>query len=247
MMSLGVKRRGASAVIAALVCVLAAILVVGVAPAAAEEEGDSAPLRPVSEGGLTFGEIRSPSDPEKYPLQFELGKEQIMRQVDEHEVVVEYPGHVVAYTIEAPLAHDAVGANVPTTFELGENDVLTFFVHHREGNPLASGAPFVYPIISGAGWEGGYHVISVELNDSHPPSPTTVSAPVAPTPCSVPSLHGLSLKAAKARLRAAHCSIGEVHLVAGAGAANGKVVKQFRAAGTELAAGASVAVKLGSR
>lgn len=240
-MSLGVKKRGVSAVIAALVCALVAILVVAAAPAAAEE-GDSAPLRPVSEGGLSFGDIHSPSDPEKYPLQFELGKELIMRQVDEHEVAVEYPEHVVAFTVTAPLEHDADGANVPTTLELTEKDVVTFFVHHRAGNPLAGGAPFVYPITSGAGWEGGYRVVSVELNESKPPTPATTTAP---TPCLVPSLQRLSLKAAKARLRAADCSIGQVHLTPEATAGNGKVVRQFRAAGTELAAGAPVAVKLG--
>jgi hypothetical protein len=48
------------------------------------------------------------------------------------------------------------------------------------------------------------------------------------------------------RLRAAHCAIGQVHLAAGATAGKGKVVKQFRAAGTDLAAGTPVAVKLGS-
>lgn len=243
MTSSGIKKRGGSAVIAALLCALVASLAVAAVPAGAEES-DSAPLRPVSEGGLSFGDIRSPSDPEKYPLQFELGKEQNMRQVDEHEVVVEYPEHVVAFTVKAPLEHDVVGTNVPTTLELSEKDVVTFLVHHRAGNPAAGGAPFVYPITSGAGWEGGYHVISFEMNESKPPTPTTTAAP---TPCTVPSLHGLSLKVAKARLRAAECSIGEVRLAAGATAGKGKVVKQFRPTGTELAPGTPVAVKLGPR
>jgi beta-lactam-binding protein with PASTA domain len=63
----------------------------------------------------------------------------------------------------------------------------------------------------------------------------------------VPSLHGLGLRSAKSSLRTANCAIGQVHLAKGATAGKGKVVKQFRAAGTELAAGAPVAVKLGSR
>lgn len=72
MATAAVKKRRYLAATAALVCALVASMVIGVGAAAAE--GDSAPLRPVSEGGLSFGEIRSPSDPEEYPLQFELGE-----------------------------------------------------------------------------------------------------------------------------------------------------------------------------
>ena len=86
-------------------------------------------------------------------------------------------------------------------------------------------------------------MVEIERTDE-PPAPLE-PAPAAPIPCTVPALHGLSLHAAKARLRAAHCAIGQVRLAAGATAGKGKVVKQFRAAGTELAAGAPVAVKLG--
>jgi beta-lactam-binding protein with PASTA domain len=68
-----------------------------------------------------------------------------------------------------------------------------------------------------------------------------------PTPaCTVPSLHGLSLHGAKARLRADHCLIGQVRLAPGATRDKGKVVKQFHPAGATLATGASVPVKLGS-
>lgn len=169
-----------------------------------------------------------------------------MRQVDEHEVAVEYSGHVVAFTITAPLEHDAVGANVPTTLELTGKDVVTFFVHHRAGNPEADGAPFVYPISGGKGWAGGFFIGVVEMNE--PQSPKAQPSAIEPLPgCVVPSLHGSSLRAAKARLRAAHCSMGQVHLAAGATAGKGKVVKQFRAAGAELAPGTAVAIKLGSR
>lgn len=190
------KNRRQLAAPAAFACALMASWVMAVGPASAEE-GDSAPLRPVSEGGLSLGDIHSPSDPEEYPLQFELGEGQSMSQIDEHEVAVEYSGHVVAFTIKAPLEHDSVGANVPTTLEVTGKDVVTFFVHHRAGNPAARGAPFAYPITGGAGWEGGYHVSSFEMNDAPPPK--VEPAAVEPV-CVAPSLRNLSLRAAKARL-----------------------------------------------
>ena len=123
---------------------------------------------------------------------------------------------------------------------------MTFIVHHRAGNPAAGGAPFAYPITMGEGWAGGYHSVGYEMNEPAKPPAPTPPAPAAPT-CAVPSLHGLSLKSAKARLRSADCSIGPVRLAPGASAGKGEVVKQFRTAGTELAAGTPVAVKLGSR
>jgi hypothetical protein len=59
-----------------------------VVPAAAEE-GDSAPIRPVSEGGLGFGTITGPTAPEEYPLQYEhLSPELKMRHVGDQLIVV---------------------------------------------------------------------------------------------------------------------------------------------------------------
>jgi hypothetical protein len=112
-------------------------------------------------------------------------------------------------------------------------------VRHRE-------VAYDYPVTPGAGWAGGFHTTTIELTEPRPSSPEAPPPP-APILCTVPALRGLSLRAAKRRLRSAHCGIGQVHLAAGATAGAGKVVKQFRAAGTELAAGAPVAVKLGPR
>jgi hypothetical protein len=136
---------------------------------------------------------------------------------------------------------------VPTSLRLeGEEVILT--VRHREGNPAAGGAPFVYPIVDDTGWSGGFRTLSTELTEHDPPpaekSPPG-SAPAAT--CTVPALGHLSLRAAKARLRAADCSLGQVRLAAGATKGKGKVVKQFHPAGTQLSRGAPVAVKLGSR
>jgi len=119
-------------------------------------------------------------------------------------------------------------------------------VQHREGNPAAGGAPFTYPIVSGKGWEGGFRTITVEMNNPMPPPTTPAPAPSPPAPiCTVPSLHGFGLLAVKKLLRGSDCGIGGVHLARGATRGKGKVVKQFRAVSSELAAGTPVAIKLG--
>lgn len=245
MTSATIEKRRRVPVVATLLCALLACLAVVAAPAAAEE-GDSAPIRPLNEGGMFFRAITGPSAPEEYPFSVSLGEEQFLEQIDEHEVGVFYPGHLAAFSLKAEAAHDADGANVPTTIELTGEDVVTLVVHHRAWNPLAGGAPFVYPITGGTGWAGGFISERVEMNNPTPPPPAVPTGAV-PDPCVVPPLHDLSLKTAKVRLRAAHCSVGQVHVPAGVTAGKAEVVKQFRVAGTKLAAGASVSVKLGPR
>jgi hypothetical protein len=159
------------------------------------------------------------------------------------------------HPVNAEAAHDAVGTTVPTTLRQTGREQVTLTVHYREGNPAAGGAPFVYPITAGTGWPGGFHTVTVEMNnpfgnanesvrETNPPAPTE---PIPVPTCKVPSLRGYSLRAAKNLLRAAHCAIGAVRLAPGATAGKGKVVKQFHPAGLELAAGAPVAVKLADR
>jgi hypothetical protein len=242
--SRGKKRRGL-AVIAAGICALLASLAVTVVAAAAEE-GNSAPLRPVSEGGLSIPIITGPTAPEEYPVQYEhLISGVRFRQVNDQLIAIEYLGRVNAeWNIEAVPAYAADGAAVPTSIRLAENEkgyVVTMIVHHRAGNPAAGGAPFVYPI-QGSAREGGSFIGAVEVK----PSPAAEPTVPAPSPsCKVPALPGLSLKAAKARLRAAHCALGNVRLGAPMIDRTGKVVGQFRAAGTRLPADAQVGVKLG--
>jgi hypothetical protein len=242
------RRRSAAA--AVLICALVASLVVAVGAAVADE-GDSAPIRSLSQGGISFPDIQGPTTPEEYPFQLEdPGPEITLRQVDDQRIVAEYlEGGYQAFTFEAESAHAADGATVPTSIRLSEDaegPVVTEIVRHRAGNPAAGGSPFVYPISGGKGWEGGFSTVGFEMNEPAPaaPSPPAVVPPVI---CTVPTLHDLPLKAAKARLRAANCHIGGVHLAAHTKAAKGRVVKQFRPVGTELAAGARVAVKLGPR
>jgi PASTA domain len=225
-------------------------LAVAVAPAAAEV-GDSAEIRPISDGGFGFPVIAGPAAPEEYPLLLGPVSQGLRwRQVDDQEVVYEYiEGDVISYALVVEPAHDAVGAAVPTTLQLSESadgPVVTLTAHFRAGNPAAGGAPFVFPITGGSGWAGGFHSVSTELNEPTPaPAAVATSPPPAPVPtCTVPALRGLNLRAAKARLRAADCTVGKVLAAAGTRPAKGKVVRQFDAAGTRLAAGAPVAIKL---
>lgn len=245
------KGREQLAACGALLCALVASLAIAPAPAAAET-GDAAPIRPVSDGGLNFPNITGPEAPEEYPFQLDPpSPEMRLRQISDQEIVAEYIEYGwVGYSLQAEPAHDVDGATVPTTIALTEDEegpVVTLTVHFRAGNPAAGGAPYVFPVTGGKGWEGGYRTTTVELNEPKPPANDTPPPPTPVPTCTVPSLHGLGLRAAKARLRADHCAIGEVHLARGATRGKGKVVKQFRAAGTQLAAGAPVAVKLGVR
>jgi hypothetical protein len=245
----GAKRRRRLAAMAVLLVALVASLAVAVGSAAAEE-GDSAEIRDISEGGLSFPEIKGPEAPEEYPLRLSLGSEQAARQVSDQEVIVEYPKYgLTAFSLHAEPAHDAEGATVPTAIKLTEDEegpILTLIIHYRAGNPAAGGAPFVYPILGGTGWEGGYHSYSFEMNEPLPP----VSSPPPPAPvptCTVPPLGRLTLRAAKARLRGADCGVGKVRLAPGATQGKGKVVKQFGTVGAQLPAGAPITIKLGGR
>lgn len=241
----------------ASLCALAASLAL-VAPAAAESIDPS--TLPAYDG-VDFPDISGPTDPEEFSWRVELGQRQRLQQVDERTAAVVYEDGVTSYTITAEPAHDATGARVPTTLAVSEGDVLTFVVHHRAGNPAAGGAPFAYPITAGEGWEGEFHTEIVsgppdeaELAaqrareaDSAVPPPAPPDPPAVASACTVPYLRGLNLRAAKSRLRAADCVAGRVYLLGGATATKGKVVKQFRATGMELAAGAPVALKLAGR
>ncbi len=232
--SAGANRRRRLAAAAALSCALVVSLAVAVAPACA------------------FPEITGPEAPEEYPHQYEgLDPEIVARQVSDREVVFEYlEPRAIAWSVQADPASDADGATVPTSLKLSEDEkgpVITEIVHYRAGNPAAGGAPFVVPIVAGSGWEGGFRTYEVKMpppeSQAEAPPPPPAPAPV----CEVPPLRGLALRATEAHLRRADCAIGDVHLARGATRGKGKVVKQFRPAGTRLPAGAPVAVKLGAR
>lgn len=187
-----------------------------------------------------FPAIYSPAEPEEFSFEVTLGEEQELRQINEQEIGVYYSEGHPAFSIQAMAAHDAVGATVPTTIRKTDENVITLTVHHREGNPAAGGAPFVYPIVAGVGWEGGFVTTIVEM----PPGESTESGPPAEQ-CHVPALRGATVSGAMRRLRRANCRLGAVTKSHGVTRKTGRVVHQTEPAGSSLAQDARVGIKLG--
>jgi hypothetical protein len=221
---------------------------------AAAETGGGGEL-PVYDGLMLFPPIQSAAEPEDFSWRVELSPGESLRLVSETEAAVDHEDGTRDFGITAEGARDAAATAVPTSLEVS-GDVVTLVVHHRE-------AAYEYPVSDAFSWilisdesivplplpAGEFERLENLIRQANP-----AATPVQPNfaagrraSCEVPSLQGLGLHAARAQLRGAHCAIGQVHLAPGATAAKGKVVKQFRAAGTQLAAGAPVAVKLESR
>jgi hypothetical protein len=200
------------------------------------------------DGAMTFAPIQGVESSEDYCWEVQLAEGQELRQIDGRDAAVYYASGHIAFVIPAEEAHDAQGASVPTTLTVSQPNLITLTVHHREGNPAAGGAPFVYPVLNGAGWEGGLQAVEIagppdESESRQSPSPAAPAAEEPPPPpCVVPILRGRSLRSARVALRRANCRLGPVHGERGRGA---RVVRQYRAAGKSLAAGTEVGVKLG--
>lgn len=112
---------------------------------------------PPFDGAMTFPAIQGPLEPEEFSWEVQLGPDQELQPIDEHHAGVYYvDDDVLSFLIEAGPAHDADGTPVPTTLEVTQPNIITLVVHHREGNPTADGAPFVYPITAGQGWTTSY-------------------------------------------------------------------------------------------
>jgi hypothetical protein len=96
-------------------------------------------------------------------------EDQILKQVDSRtvEVYEEDAQEVLhtAFSIRAEYAHDAIGTEVPTTLTISNGDRVTLTVSYRAGNPAAGGAPFIFPITAGTGWEGGFNTYYVDIPD----------------------------------------------------------------------------------
>jgi hypothetical protein len=229
---LGLHRAAALAVVAVLAFGLISVGAMSVA-------ADGPP--PLSDGGMSFGEIHGPSDPEEYSWTVELGEDQVLRAIDDQHAWVSEDGHAVM-AITAELASDADGTAVPTTLAVSGRDVITLTVHHRAGNPAAGGAPFAYPIVGGPGWEGGFRTVYVPMSPAEPVAGDSTST-LAVTPiCVVPRLKGASVAASRLKLRVGGCELGEIR---GTRSKTAKVVRQYPTPGTARAVGAEVAVKLG--
>lgn len=201
---------------------------------------------PPYDGAMSFPSIHSPEDPEDYCWEVQLGEGQELRQVNKTEAKVFFESGHEAFAIRATPASDAIGTTVPTTLTVSEPNLITLTVHHRAGNPAAGGAAFVYPVINGPGWEGGFQSVEIkgppdESELKPKPSPPPVEEAPIPT-CEVPVLQGRTLKAARRALLLAGCQLGPIRGRRHRGA---RIVKQYRPADKTLPAGTEVGVRLG--
>lgn len=104
-------------------------------------------VRPVYNGVMAFQSIRDVSAPRSYSWEVELWPGQTIVQVDSKTAEVLLKDGTEAFLISAELAHDAIGAEVPTTLSV-EGNVITLTVEDGSGS-------FVFPVVSGTGWYGG--------------------------------------------------------------------------------------------
>ncbi len=134
--------------------------------------------RPLTDGGLTFAEIRGPDAPEHYAFEMTFGPEEQLLQVNSQTIELIYTEiGVPNLTISAIPASDAIGTQVPTHLSVTGSHEITLTVEHRAPSP--AGGAFVYPVISGAGWQGGYRTLSVYLGEP-PPEPPPVTGEESP-------------------------------------------------------------------
>lgn len=212
---------------------------------------------PPFDGAMSFRNIKGPSDPQDFSWQVSLSDNQVLEQLDDQTALVYFePGHEPALMINATLAHDAIGTNVPTTLAVSDGDVITLTVHHRDGNPLAGGAPFAYPVIAGSGWEGGFQTEVVigppdeaelralrELHEREAREAT--SRQEEAEACIVPKLKGKSLRAAKTQLRLAHCRPGTLSAKHGKRLSSARVIREHPRPGAMLSPSSAVDLTLG--
>ena len=140
-------------------------------------------IRPIYDGAMQFENIRDASAPETFSWQVHLEEGQYLESIDVGTAEVFWDPEHPAFFIQAGAAHDILGATVPTSLSVSGEDEITLTVKHREGNPASGGAPFVYPILSGTGWEGGYVGNLVNM-----PPPEPIEGP--PPPEEEPSEEG---------------------------------------------------------
>jgi hypothetical protein len=195
--------------------------------------GGAAAEPPPPYEGATFPTIEGPEGPEEFSWEVHLGEEQELHFIDDRHIGVFFSTGEQSFSITAAEAHDAEGVAVPTTIAITGSNIVTLTVHHRAGNPAAAGAPFDYPVVPGAGWEGGFQTIHVVM----PPTEQTAAAPQ----CTVPDLSGRSLRAARRMLNRSDCALGPIRGERSRGA---RVVRQYRAAGKSLPVGTEVGVKV---
>jgi hypothetical protein len=219
---------------------LGTVMLLGTACMSPSARADSGSL-PVYDGTMIFPAIQSPSDPEDYSWEVELAEDQGMELVNETTIGVFYlEGHHPAFSISAEAAHDADGTSVPTSLSVAAANVFTLTVHHRAGNPAAGGAPFVYPVTAGAGFQNGSQPVVIEN------SPTGRGRRRRSQACVVPRLEGDSLPVARRQLRRNRCTVGTVRKARQADRRkSGKVIGQSPRPGAIRKHGAAVDLTIG--
>jgi hypothetical protein len=111
--------------------------------------------RPLYDGAMIFSSIRDSAGAESFSWQISLDSDQSLELVNSKSALVVWDSGPTAFSITAIPAHDAIGSTVPTHLSVS-SDVLTLTVEHRS-------AEFVYPVVAGAGWEGGFQTSQVVM------------------------------------------------------------------------------------
>lgn len=122
--------------------------------------------RPLYDGAMTFAAIRDATAPETYSWLVDLEADQELKLLDSQHAEVYTEEVHPAFGISATPAHDAIGRAVSTSLSVSGGNVVTLTVKHHENG--SDGKPFVYPVIAGAGWEGGFQTYEVVMP---PPEP----------------------------------------------------------------------------
>jgi len=132
--------------------------------------------RPLIDGAMIFTAIRDASGPTEYEWQVHVHPDQELQLVDaQHAQVVYKGGGPTAFSITVVKAHDAIGTSVPTTINVVGNSVI-LTVNHSQNGP--NGAPYIYPVVAGAGWEGGFRTVEVVVDTGEEASEVSGSAVV---------------------------------------------------------------------
>jgi hypothetical protein len=107
---------------------------------------------------MIFQAIRDDTAPEAYAYRVSLDEDQALKVLDGQHVGVYYASNHLAFTITAVPAHDAIGTAVPTSLTVDAKDVVTLHVNYKPASTA-----FVYPVVGGTGWEGGFRTIEVTM------------------------------------------------------------------------------------
>jgi len=117
-------------------------------------------VRPIYTGAMSFQTIRDSSAPTQYSWEVRLAEDQTLKQIDSQFAQVYTEETHPTFGIRVTAAHDAIGTSVPTSLAVTNGKIITLTVHHR---PDIGQPGFVYPVIAGAGWEGGFQTFHVEM------------------------------------------------------------------------------------